>query len=65
MTPIQMAKKIPGSKIAAFTAEGREFVLNHTFAHRDDPKLLATLNKIREAGSINLNHWRPARRGEV
>lgn len=58
------AKKIPGAKIAAITQSG-EWVLNHTFSHRDDPKLFATLEKIRSAGVIDTKFWRPARRGEI
>lgn len=65
MTKIEGAKKVPGAKIAAWTADGQEFILNHRFAHRDDAKLFDCLARIREQGSINLQHWRKANRGEI
>ena len=63
-TKISLARKIPGAKIMAVTADGRDVVLKHRFAHRDDAKLVATLSKIRDAGAINMAHWRPAKAGE-
>lgn len=61
---IASARKISGAKIAVYLTDGREFVLKHKFAHRDDIKLIETLAKIREAGKINLNNWRSAHKGE-
>lgn len=56
-------RKIPGAKISAAVGD-QDWVLRHTFRHRDDPKLFETLAKIRAAGKIDLTNWRPASKGE-
>lgn len=61
---IRLAKKIPGAKILAETVTGKMLVMRHVFAHRDDPRLVATLARIRAAGAIDPTHWRPAGAGE-
>lgn len=61
---ISMARKIPGAKIMALGEDGKEYVLNHRFSHRDDPKIFDTLDRVRDRRVIDLNHWRPARSGE-
>lgn len=62
---IALARKIPGAKIMALAVDGREMVLRHAFAHRDCPKLIATLHRIRDCGEINETLWRPAQKGEA
>lgn len=60
----ELIRKIPGAKIACVVGK-THYVLNHRFAHRDDPKLYSTLMKIRDAGQINTTHWHVARKGEI
>lgn len=60
---IDGARKV-GATIAAYTLKGERFVLNHRFPHRDHPSLGKTLRAVREAGEINLIHWRIARSGD-
>jgi len=61
---IELARKVPGAKIAAYDADGYAYILNHRFAHRDDIKLIETLAKIRAAKVIDLRYWHKARKGE-
>lgn len=65
MTNVELARKVPGAKIACVTSDGRDLVLKHKFQHRDCAALIKTLHAIRAAGAINESFWRKPYKGEI